>query len=240
MSGDAAGVVPAGASSSGASTDAGTGQGSQQPTDAPVVVVPATGPAQVATAATAATAGTAPAPAAGPAAPVTAQVFPEVTSLVSGGDGTHRITLTLKPEALGEVRVVMTVRDGAVHVRLAAGHEAQQALLSGSSELTRLLEHAGATDTRIVVRDLGAGPAPVTGASGDRSAGLGTDSGANLGQASGFGPGAGSNNTQDQHAGTRAEHSATEGEPDTGTRTQQSRPVQPVTRARTSGVDVTM
>ena len=239
LSGDAASIGQAGAgSSSGTPTDGGAGQGGQQPAGAPVTAVLASGP----THATQPASG--PAPAAGPAAPVTSQVFPEVTSLVSRGDGTHRITLTLKPEALGEVRVVMTVRDGAVHVRLAAGQEAQQALLSGSSELTRLLEHAGATDTRIVVRDLVAGPASATGASDDLGGSpdrnASNNAGGNLGQAPGSGPGAGSAHPQDQHAGTRAEHPATEGEPDTGTRTNQSRPVQPVTRARTSGVDVTM
>jgi hypothetical protein len=210
-----------GGGEAGSSADAGAGQ---QPSPAAPTAVPTHAPAPaVATAPSAAPA----------AAPVTGQVFPEVTSLASRGDGTHRITLTLKPEALGEVRVVMTVRDGAVHVRLAAGHEAQQALLSGTSELSRLLEHAGATDTRIVVRDLGGATAPTTGTSNDR--------GADLGQSSGFGLGAGDHRSTDQHAGTRAEHHATDGGHDTTTvGTTASRPVQPATRTRTAGVDVTM
>lgn len=163
--------------------------------------------------------------------PVTAQVFPEVTSLLSRGDGTHRITMTLQPEALGEVRVVMTVRDGAVHVRLAAGQEAQHALLDGSSELTRLLERVGASDTRIVVRDLGATPASTPGT----SPGL-----------AGGGASAGDSRPHDQHAGMRADHSATDGTHD-GTRPGRGaaganppRSNEPVTHSRLAGVDVTM
>lgn len=181
--------------------------------------------------------------AAGPGAPaaqhVTGQVFPEVTSLVSRGDGTHRITLTLNPEALGEVRVVMTVRDGAVHVRLAAGQDARQALVEGSPELTRLLELAGASESRIVVRDLPAGSAASTGSgTPDR----GSDPGAELGTGAG--------RSQDQHAGTRADNPATDGMHDGTTRQSrtirgadgatQPRSNEPVTDARTAGVDVTM
>ncbi|MBW8751207.1 MAG: flagellar hook-length control protein FliK [Propionibacteriales bacterium] len=174
---------------------------------------------------------TAPAPAAtpepAPAHHVTRQVFPEVTSLVTRGDGTHRITLTLKPEALGEVRVVMTVRDGTVHVRLAAGHEAQQALRDGSSELSRLLEVAGAHESRVVVRDL---PAATTSATATTSPDLGT----------------GGQRPQDQHAGTRAHNPAMDGTHD-GPRHRRDasgatepRSDEPVTRTRTAGVDVTM
>lgn len=166
---------------------------------------------------------------------VTGQVFPEVTSLVSRGDGAHRITLTLNPEALGEVRVVMTVRDGAVHVRLAAGHEARQALIEGSPELTRLLEQAGASESRIVVRDLPTGSASSTGSSTqDR----GSETGAELGT--------GTDRSHDQHAGTRADNPATDGMND-GTRTirgaagaPQPRSIEPVTGTRGAGVDVTM
>jgi flagellar hook-length control protein FliK len=161
-----------------------------------------------------------------PAQHVTRQVFPEVTSLATRGDGTHRITLTLKPEALGEVRVVMTVRDGAVHVRLAAGHEAQQALREGSPELTRLLGAAGASESRITVRDLPATAEAPTDASPD----LGT----------------GGDRPQDQHAGTRAHDPAMDGTHD-GTRHRRGatgatppRSNEPVTHTRAAGVDVTM
>jgi flagellar hook-length control protein FliK len=150
-------------------------------------------------------------------------VFPEVTSLVSRGEGVHRITLSLKPEALGEVRVVMTVRDGAVHVRLAAGHEAQQALLEGSPELSRLLEHAGATDTRIVVRDLFAAAAPTAGSSSTSTGGAGH--GTDLGQGQGLDAGSGRSHAMD-------------GSTTGGATTPRS--AQSATRTRTSGVDVTM
>lgn len=179
------------------------------------------------------TATQAPAPTStGQTAHVTRQVIPDVTSLFSRGEGTHRITLTLKPEALGEVRVVMTVRDGAVHVRLAAGHEAQRALIDGSPELHRVLELAGAHETRVVVRDLGsATPAAQTG------------SGTDLTQ--GFAAGHDRHDAhQDQHAGTRAQHPATDGTNPRTTRgttgASQPRSVEPGTHIRTAGVDVSM
>ncbi|GAA3531183.1 flagellar hook-length control protein FliK [Nocardioides daeguensis] len=95
---------------------------------------------------------------------VVQQVFPEVTRLVTSTPtdrpGTHRITLTLQPEQLGEVRVTLVVKDGAVQVRLAgnandlAGSAAvHRALSSGVLELQRLLERAGATEARVLVRD---------------------------------------------------------------------------------------
>ncbi|WP_158296487.1 flagellar hook-length control protein FliK [Nocardioides albidus] len=102
---------------------------------------------------------------------VVQQVFPEVTRLVSSTPtdrpGTHRITLTLQPEQLGEVRVTLVVKDGAVQVRLAgnagdaAGNAAvHRALSSGVVELQHLLERSGATEARVVVRDPFATPAP--------------------------------------------------------------------------------
>lgn len=177
---------------------------------------------------------TAPVPASAPSTQldrVSAQVFPEVTGLVSKGNGTHRIALTLNPEQLGEVRVVMTMRAGSVHVRLAAGEEARLSLSQGSAELSRMLEHAGATETRIVVRELPATPAatatplPTTGTS-DALLSSGGDQ------------------SQNQHAGTRADHPATDG---TNHSRQQStqlptevRPIQPVLDPRNPGVDLTM
>ncbi|MBM0124192.1 flagellar hook-length control protein FliK [Pimelobacter simplex] len=92
------------------------------------------------------------------------QVFPEVTRLVASTPtdrpGTHRITLTLQPEHLGEVRVTLVVKDGAVQVRLAgnaadaAGNAAvHRALSTGVPELQRLLERSGATEAKVLVRD---------------------------------------------------------------------------------------
>lgn len=90
---------------------------------------------------------------------VVQQVFPEVTQVVTaaaqGPNGTQRITLTLQPEMLGEVRVTLVVRDGSVEVRLAgdAGDgRIHQALAQSGPELQRLLERGGA-DARVVVRD---------------------------------------------------------------------------------------
>ncbi|WP_162261008.1 flagellar hook-length control protein FliK, partial [Nocardioides sp. Root79] len=92
---------------------------------------------------------------------VVQQVFPEVTRLAStAGNGTHRITLTLQPEQLGEVRVTLVVRDGSVHVRLAGGAgvdgvdgaAVHRALAGGAPELQRLLERTGA-EARVSVRD---------------------------------------------------------------------------------------
>jgi len=84
---------------------------------------------------------------------VTGQVFPEIARMVSRGDGTRRITLKLSPEALGDVRVTLTVRHGDVHVRMIGSEQAQQALRAGAGELQRLLEGTGASSGQIVVGD---------------------------------------------------------------------------------------
>ncbi|MCX6400734.1 MAG: flagellar hook-length control protein FliK [Propionibacteriales bacterium] len=99
---------------------------------------------------------------------VVTQVFPEITRLVSSGNGTHRITLTLQPAQLGEVRVTLVVRDGAVRVRMsgeAGDSVVRQALATGAPELQRMLERAGATEARVLVRDpSSAMPLPATAA----------------------------------------------------------------------------
>lgn len=200
-----------------------SGDAPPAPTTPSTPVAPMSGPTPAAPPTPAAT---------GRTAALTHQVIPEVTSLLSRGDGTHRITLTLKPEALGEVRVVMTVRDGAVHVRLAAGHEAQRALIDGSPELHRVLELAGAHETRVVVRDLGsAAPTTQTGSGNDLT--------------QGFAAGHDRHDAhQDQHAGTRAQDPATDGTNPRTTRgttgASQPRSVEPGTHIRTAGVDVSM
>lgn len=185
---------------------------------------------------------------------VQAQVFPEVTGLVSRGSGTHRITLTLNPEQLGEVRVVMTMRHGAVHVRLAAGQEARGALADGAGELGRLLEHAGATDARVVVRELAAatvagaasaqpgnqpGNQPGTQNPSSNPQASTSDPGATTSQ-----PGAGGERSPDQHARTRADHTARDGFEPTSTGGHRASgsagPIEPVTGTRVAGVDLTM
>ena len=83
------------------------------------------------------------------------QLFTDLGRLVRRGDGTHRLTIKLQPEALGEVRVVLTVRDGDVSVRLSGSDAAQRALLQGASDLQRLLESVGAKSAQVLVGDQG-------------------------------------------------------------------------------------
>jgi flagellar hook-length control protein FliK len=91
------------------------------------------------------------------------QVFPEVTRVASqAGAGTHRLSITLHPDTLGEVKVTLVVRAGAVHVSLAADSgAAHDALLQGAPQLHRLLEATGG-DARVVVRDASSTPDPST------------------------------------------------------------------------------
>ena len=104
---------------------------------------------------------------------VTEQVFGHVTRLVSRGDGTHRLMLRLHPADLGEVKVVLTVRDGTVDVALSAGPDAREALRQGSPHLRALLELTGATAGDVVVRDLvtAGSVAPSTGSGPPASSG---------------------------------------------------------------------
>lgn len=200
-----------------------------------------TGPAATAPATAApvvpATTPTAPAEGARPV-PVVSQVVPEVTRLVSRGDGVHRLTMRLQPEGLGDVRVTLTVRDGEVDVRLAAGDDARRALLEGAPELRRVLELAGATEARVLVRDLAgstapggqqawsqAGPQP-----GHQDSSTGTH-GTGGGDASGRGEGG----EQDQHARTRGGAAARDGLTDGATTLRPD----PTGRAP-RGVDLTM
>jgi hypothetical protein len=205
-------------------------------TPATTTLPPATATAAPVTATLPATTPTVTAPAA-----ISDQVFGEITGLTSRGNGTHRITMKLQPEALGEVRVVLTVRDGAVHVRLAAGQEARAALLDGSPELRQLLEHAGATETRIVVRELpasavAAAPAPASQPAQQTPTTDTTSTPVNAGLTGDRSP--------DRHAGTRADHLATDGDDTTrGHRTGGRRdvtPIRSVTDSRTTAVDLTM
>ncbi len=151
---DLAAVGPAGAAAEARQGDAGTsGERQQQPQATPAAPTGnATTALGAATAPTIVTAtGNLTAAGAGSTSQVTGQVFPEVTRLVARGDGTHRITLKLAPEALGEVRVVLTLRGGEVQVRVSGSEAAQRALSHGSAELHRLLESAGARRTEIAV-----------------------------------------------------------------------------------------
>jgi hypothetical protein len=153
--------------------------------------------------------------------------LPETARLVSRGGGTHRITLQLQPAALGEVRVVLTVRGGEVRVSLAAGAEARSALLHQAPELHQMLERAGALSPQIVVRELptGSAPGPAT------TVAVPSDPGP--------GPGTGGN-PQDRQAWTPTRTSTTDGGPDGPGADRRTRPIDSATPARTAGIDVTM
>ena len=167
--------------------------------------------------------------------PAVAQVVPEVTRLVSRGNGVHRLTMLLQPEALGEVRVTLTVRDGAVQVHLTGGEDAARALAEGAPELRRVLELAGAGDARVVVRDLAGqqpgGPGLPTAGGGAQEASYGADSDTPSSPGS---PGGGTGQ-QGHHARTRGGAGATDGLTDGATSLRPD----PVTGAR-QGIDLTM
>lgn len=100
----------------------------------------------------------APAATPGPAgAPVLQQVAPALARVASRGDGVHRMSLTLHPADLGEVRLTVTVRGGHVDVQIAAGREARDLMREGSGELRHLLESVGRTAGAITFRDLTTG-----------------------------------------------------------------------------------
>ncbi len=139
----------------------------EQVASAPTVTGLAATPSAQATTATSASGTT---PAAAPVA-VPDQVFASLSRLVRRGDGTHRLTIKLQPEALGEVRVVLTVRDGDVSVRLSGSDAAQRALLQGASDLQRLLESVGAKSAQVVVGDQSQGSASWAGQAGQSGTG---------------------------------------------------------------------
>ncbi|MFC0223020.1 flagellar hook-length control protein FliK, partial [Nocardioides zeicaulis] len=250
-----AGTTATGPDTSGSSTGDAPRDGSSQPgapagpvaTPAPDTSATAPAPAPTGVgppAAAAPTAPTAPVPVATPVArPAMAQVVPEVTRLVSRGDGVHRLTMKLQPEALGEVRVTLTMRDGAVQVQLTGGEHAARALAEGAPELRRVLELVGAADARVVVRDL----------AGQSTATAGHQPGQHGGHHPGQQPGttdqpygaqgAGGDASapgrdggqQDQHARTRGGATARDGLTD-GASTLRPDPV----RGAPRGVDLTM
>jgi hypothetical protein len=119
---------------------------------------------------------------------------------------------------------------------MAAGADAQRALLEGAPELRRVLELTGATETRIVVRDL-AGAAAAQPAAGAPAGGEGRDGSGLAGQAG--------DRTFDQHAGTRGGSSARDGSTQgagDGTTGGAAPPApgRPVTGTRAAGLDVTI
>ncbi|RBY86068.1 flagellar hook-length control protein FliK [Blastococcus sp. TF02A-26] len=116
----------------------------------------------VAAPAAAAPAGTvaAPPPTAAPTPPpaaVATQVAPVVAQLASGADGTHTMTLVLRPETLGTVEVRVTVSQGTVDLTLRHASEAgRAALLDALPDLRRDLESSGLNCSKLDVdRDSG-------------------------------------------------------------------------------------
>ena len=182
---------------------------------------PATGPVHAAAPASAGTAA--------PATvhvPVSDQVFGEVSRLITRGDGTHRITIKLQPEALGDVHVTLSVKDGQMQVDLAADRHAHHALIEGAPELHRLLESIGAKTTDIVVKNLPSFNPNRSDLLGHPGAQHGTG---------------GREQSPDQTAGKQSgDTSARDGGTTGAAAGRQPSPIDPGTRTRIAGVDVTM
>jgi flagellar hook-length control protein FliK len=109
------------------------------------------GPAPVtAPAPTPATTATAPPPVAG-------QLAQPVAVLRGGPDGTHTLTVVLRPETLGPVQVQVTLDNGVVDLSLRGAHQhGREALLQALPDLRRDLEAAGVSCSRLDVdRDTG-------------------------------------------------------------------------------------
>jgi hypothetical protein len=171
-------------------------------------------------------------------------VFPEVVRVASTPGGPQRVTVKLQPEALGEVRVVLTTHRGELRVSLGAEGHAHHALLEGAPELRRQLEAVGVADARIVVRDLpggtgGTGSSAQTGTQPDpQTSPDGRQDADRQGAAAGDPGGSGGSGTgRGDHTTTHGRSTATDGTPGA---TTTSRRTETVTRTRAAGLDVTM
>lgn len=186
-----------------------------------------------------AVAGGTPAPQTGAAgSPVLDQMLSEVPRMVSRGDGTHRLTLKLHPADLGELRLTVTVKNGAVDVTVAAGRAAREALRDGSPELRSLLQLTGHTAGQLVIRDLpGTGAAPAATQAWATTGGSNAQPGGDQ-QATTFG----------QHGEPRQQHGSQAGRPEfpghrgrdgSGQPDREPPPLtHPATRGGTAAVDV--
>ena len=129
-------------------------------------------------------------PAAAPAAPTaTHQVAAELVRLAESGprhDVTRHVTLQLNPEALGEVRITLSLHAGGVRVRLAAeSGVTREALAAGIPQLQHLLgEHAvtadraarpGSPAVEVTIATLPSGQGADTSHPGEHSARSGAD-----------------------------------------------------------------
>ena len=117
--------------------------------------------------------------------PPQAQVLSAMSPLLTGSDGTHRVTVHLEPENLGKVRVQLSLRGGEVAVHLIAADAAtRETLRQGLPELRAQLEQSG---LRTAGMDVQSGSADLFG----REAGTGAGTGAGGGTGGGAAPGAG-------------------------------------------------
>lgn len=106
-------------------------------------------------------------PAAAPA--VAQQLVEQVTPLVEGPDGTHELTIELRPATLGRVQLEVTLEDGVLHVRVHAEDPASRRLLGQSlGDLRTALADAGISAGSLDVGDPGTGGGAPT---ADRGAG---------------------------------------------------------------------
>jgi flagellar hook-length control protein FliK len=97
------------------------------------------------------------APASAPAPRIAGQLVPHVAVLGRAGDGTHSLTVVLRPENLGPVQIQVTVSQGALDLTLRGAHEqGRAALLDALPDLRRDLQSAGLDCSRLDVdRDTG-------------------------------------------------------------------------------------
>ena len=161
-----------------------------------------------------------------------ARCMPEVRAWSAAATATHR--LTLKPAARGPRRGAGHADRprGEVHVRMAAGSEARQALLEGAPELRRVLElsrrHATPGSSSATSRGhhhrLRASPPPPPTSAGTRAA------------ATAARPGRATPATTTSPAGTRSGTTARDG----ATGGASHAPSRPGRAPRSAGVDVTM
>ena len=102
------------------------------------------------------------APAATPVAPpaVPEQIVSAVVPLHGRGDGRHEVTLELRPEELGTIRVEVSVEHQTVHLTLHAAEPATGRLLSAAlADLRSALADAGLQAGHVAVSpDGGSGP----------------------------------------------------------------------------------
>jgi flagellar hook-length control protein FliK len=138
----------AGARPSGDRPSDGTGQDADDsPAPAAVAVTPGgTAPTQGAAPSSSAAA---PAP---PAPPVAGQLAQQVAVFRGAPDGTHSMTVVLRPDNLGPVQVQVTLDNGVVDLTLRGAHDhGRDALLQALPDLRRDLQSAGLTCSRLDV-----------------------------------------------------------------------------------------